>query len=72
MSRWRATKAKQVLAALQRIGWTIKRQSGSHRTLSKQGHADRFRSFHWFGDEKELGHLVGGGLLWAPATQEAN
>jgi predicted RNA binding protein YcfA (HicA-like mRNA interferase family) len=29
-----ATKAKRLLATLQRIGWTIKRQSGSHRISS--------------------------------------
>jgi predicted RNA binding protein YcfA (HicA-like mRNA interferase family) len=44
--------AKQVLATLQRIGWTIKRQSGSHRTLSKQGHADFVFAFH---DSVEIG-----------------
>ena len=29
MSRWPAAKAQRVLAALLRIGWTVKRQSGS-------------------------------------------
>jgi predicted RNA binding protein YcfA (HicA-like mRNA interferase family) len=29
-----------VLAALLRIGWTLKRQSGSHRTLSRDGWPD--------------------------------
>ena len=52
MSQWRAAKARQVLAALQRIGWTIKRQSGSHRTLAKQGHVDFVFSFH---DSIEIG-----------------
>lgn len=33
MSHWPSTKAKRVLAALLRIGWSIKRQSGSHITL---------------------------------------
>jgi predicted RNA binding protein YcfA (HicA-like mRNA interferase family) len=37
MSRWPAAKAQRVLAALLRIGWTIKRQSGSHRTLQRPG-----------------------------------
>ena len=32
MSEWHATKASRVLAALLRIGWQIKRTSGSHRT----------------------------------------
>ena len=30
MSSWPSTKAKRVLAALERLGWSIKRQSGSH------------------------------------------
>ncbi|MCB0252268.1 MAG: type II toxin-antitoxin system HicA family toxin [Anaerolineae bacterium] len=37
MSKWPSTKARRVLAALLRIGWTIKRESGSHRTLSRPG-----------------------------------
>jgi predicted RNA binding protein YcfA (HicA-like mRNA interferase family) len=37
MSRWPAAKAQRVLAALLRIGWTIKRQSGSHCTLQRTG-----------------------------------
>jgi hypothetical protein len=40
MSRWPATKARRVLAALLRIGWSIKRQSGSHRTLERAGWPD--------------------------------
>ncbi|HEY1203393.1 MAG: hypothetical protein ABSH46_17140 [Bryobacteraceae bacterium] len=35
MSEWPATKARRVLAALQRIGWRIVRTSGSHRTLRR-------------------------------------
>jgi predicted RNA binding protein YcfA (HicA-like mRNA interferase family) len=37
MSQWPSTKAKVVLTALLRIGWSIKRQSGSHRTLVRPG-----------------------------------
>lgn len=33
MSEWPSTKTKQVLAALLRLGWEIKRQSGARRTL---------------------------------------
>jgi predicted RNA binding protein YcfA (HicA-like mRNA interferase family) len=33
MSLWRATKAKRVYAALLRLGWTLKKQVGSHRKL---------------------------------------
>jgi len=35
-----ATKARRVLAALIRIGWEIKRRSGSHRTLTRKGWDD--------------------------------
>jgi predicted RNA binding protein YcfA (HicA-like mRNA interferase family) len=41
-----------VLAALLRIGWTLKRQSGSHRTLSREGWADFVFAFH---DNEEIG-----------------
>lgn len=41
MSQWPSTRARSVLAALLRIGWTIKRQSRtSHRVLSRPGWAD--------------------------------
>jgi predicted RNA binding protein YcfA (HicA-like mRNA interferase family) len=41
-----------VLAALLRIGWTLKRQSGSHRTLSRDGWSDFVFAFH---DNEEIG-----------------
>ncbi|MFM8719925.1 MAG: type II toxin-antitoxin system HicA family toxin, partial [Chthoniobacterales bacterium] len=34
MSRWGARKARVVLRALEKIGWQVKRQSGSHKVLS--------------------------------------
>ena len=52
MSQWPSTKAIRVLAALQRIGWQIKRQSGSHRTLSREGWPDFVFAFH---DREEIG-----------------
>lgn len=52
MSHWPATKARHVLAALLRIGWTSKRQSGSHRTLRRPGWADFVFAFH---DNDEIG-----------------
>jgi predicted RNA binding protein YcfA (HicA-like mRNA interferase family) len=52
VSRWPSAKAKRVLAALLRIGWQIKRQSGSHRTLERKGWADVVFAFH---DDDELG-----------------
>ena len=53
MSRFPATKARRVLAALLRIGWVIKRQSGSHRTRS--GWPDVVFAFH---DDVELGPVM--------------
>jgi predicted RNA binding protein YcfA (HicA-like mRNA interferase family) len=53
MSRWPATKARLVLAALLRIGWTVKRQSGtSHRVLFRSGWPDFIFAFH---DQEEIG-----------------
>jgi predicted RNA binding protein YcfA (HicA-like mRNA interferase family) len=52
MSNWPSTRARRVLAALQRIGWTIKRQSGSHRTMSREGLPDFVFAFH---DDEEIG-----------------
>ncbi len=46
MSRWPATQAFRVFSALLRIGWRIKRQSGSHRVLERQGWADVVFAFH--------------------------
>ncbi|HEU4510782.1 MAG TPA: type II toxin-antitoxin system HicA family toxin [Pyrinomonadaceae bacterium] len=47
-----SAKAKRVLAALLRIGWSIKRQSGSHKTLSREGWPDVVFAFH---DSDEIG-----------------
>jgi len=52
VSNWPATKTRRVLAALLRIGWQIKRQSGSHRTLSRPDWPDFVFAFH---DDEELG-----------------
>ncbi len=52
MSQWPAAKANRVLAALLRIGWEIKRQSGSHRVLSREGWLDVVFAFH---DGEEIG-----------------
>ena len=52
MSNWPASRATRVLRALHRIGWTVKRQRGSHRTLSRPGHADYVFAFH---DDEEIG-----------------
>lgn len=52
MTDWPSTKARRVLAALLRIGWSIKRQTGSHRTLSRDGWPDVVFAFH---DDVEIG-----------------
>ncbi len=52
MSRWPATNAKRVFAALLRIGWSIKRQSGSHRILERPAWSDYVFAFH---DDDEIG-----------------
>jgi predicted RNA binding protein YcfA (HicA-like mRNA interferase family) len=46
MSQWPAAKASRVLAALIRLGWALKRQSGSHRTLARPGWPDFVFAFH--------------------------
>lgn len=46
MSSWPSSKANRVLAALHRIGWSIKRQSGSHKTLARPGWPDFVFAFH--------------------------
>jgi predicted RNA binding protein YcfA (HicA-like mRNA interferase family) len=35
MSQWPSAKAREVLKALRGIGWKVKRQSGSHKTLAR-------------------------------------
>ena len=52
MSVWPAVKAKRVLAALFRLGWEQKRQTGSHRTLSRDEWPDVVFAFH---DGEEIG-----------------
>lgn len=56
MSRWPSVKAKGLLAALLRIGWTVAWQNGSHRRLRRDGWANYTFAFY---DSDE----VGGGLL---------
>jgi predicted RNA binding protein YcfA (HicA-like mRNA interferase family) len=46
MSAYPSVKAKRVLAALQSIGWRVKRQTGSHRTLARDGYPDFVSAFH--------------------------
>ena len=55
MTNWPSTRAQRVLAALMRIGWSVKRQSGSHRVLSRAGLPDYVFAFH---DGEELGPRI--------------
>ena len=52
MSQWRSIKANRLLAALLKIGWSVKRQAGSHKTLEKSGYPDYVFAFH---DGEEIG-----------------
>ena len=53
MSQWSSTKARRVLAALLKIGWSVKRQAGtSHRILSRPDWPDVVFAFH---DGEEIG-----------------
>jgi len=53
MSEWPSKKARHVLKALLRIGWEVKRQSGtSHKVLSCSGWPNYIFAFH---DREEVG-----------------
>jgi len=52
MSDWKSIKAKRLLAALERIGWRVKRQTGSHKILERDGWPDMVFAFH---DNEEIG-----------------
>jgi predicted RNA binding protein YcfA (HicA-like mRNA interferase family) len=53
MSQWPSTKARNVLSALLRIGWTVKRhRGGSHRILERDHWPDYVFAFH---DGDEIG-----------------
>ena len=52
MSQWGSVRARALLRALMRMGWVVKRQSGSHKTLSRDGWPDYVFAFH---DSEEIG-----------------
>jgi len=43
---------RRVLDALKRLGWRVKRQSGSHITMERDGWPDMVFAFH---DAEEIG-----------------
>jgi predicted RNA binding protein YcfA (HicA-like mRNA interferase family) len=47
-----AVRASRAIAALLRIGWTVKRTKGAHRILSRPGYPDFTFAFH---DRDEIG-----------------
>lgn len=50
---WPSARAPRVLAALLRIGWSVKRQGGgSHRVLQREGWPDVVFAFR---DQEEIG-----------------
>jgi predicted RNA binding protein YcfA (HicA-like mRNA interferase family) len=52
MSRWGSVSSSRVLKALLKKGWQLKRQTGSHRVLSKEGFPDYVFAFH---EKEEIG-----------------
>jgi predicted RNA binding protein YcfA (HicA-like mRNA interferase family) len=52
MSQWSSTKARKILAALEKLGWSIKRQTGSHKVLEREGWDDYVFAFR---DSDEVG-----------------
>jgi predicted RNA binding protein YcfA (HicA-like mRNA interferase family) len=66
MSGWPSTKSQRVLAALLRIGWRIKRQSGSHRTLERPGWPDYVFAFH---EGVEIGPVMMGKIAKCTGLQ---
>ena len=52
MSQWPAIKAKRLLAALLHLGWRVKRETGSHKVLTRPGWPDFVFAFH---NSEEIG-----------------
>lgn len=52
MSNWKTVKARSLLAVLLRIGWRVKRQTGSHKILERTDWPDVVFAFH---DNEEIG-----------------
>ena len=52
MSDWKSSKAKKVLKALEKIGWEVLRQKGSHKVLAREGWENYVFALH---DGDEIG-----------------
>jgi predicted RNA binding protein YcfA (HicA-like mRNA interferase family) len=55
VTTWTLTRSSKVFAALLRIGWSVKRQSRSHRTLQHASWPDFVFAFH---THQELGERM--------------
>lgn len=55
MSKWKTVKARQLMSALVRLGWTESRRSGSHRTMVHPDFAPLTFAFH---DGDEVGPAI--------------
>jgi predicted RNA binding protein YcfA (HicA-like mRNA interferase family) len=55
MSDWKSVKARHLLAALEKLGWRVKRQTGSHKILERPGWSDVVFAFH---DGDEIGRKM--------------
>ena len=66
MSAWQSTKARRVIAALLRIGWSVKRQSGSHKILQRSQWPDFVFAFH---DGDEIGPRMLARIASKPACR---
>ena len=52
MSEWSRAHGRRVLAALLRIGWVVKRQTGCHKILARPGRPDAVFAIH---ESEEIG-----------------
>jgi predicted RNA binding protein YcfA (HicA-like mRNA interferase family) len=52
MSDWKTVKTKRLLTVLLRIGWRVKRQTGSHKILERPDWPEVVFAFH---DNEEIG-----------------
>ncbi|KAA0253514.1 type II toxin-antitoxin system HicA family toxin [Acidobacteria bacterium ACD] len=53
--RFKATKARRVLSALERIGWTVVKITGSHEKLARPGWPNVIFAYH---DDEEIGPRI--------------
>jgi hypothetical protein len=70
---WPSSKASRVLAALLRIGWSVKRQAGtSHRVLQRTGWARRRLRLPRFGRDRTTNARAHRETNWPHAARSLN